>query len=153
MLDIDGVVADVRHRLHHLASRPRDWKAFFAEAAADPPLSVGIDLARRLAGAQDIVWLTGRPERLRRVTRDWLSEQGLPGDPLHMRADGDFRPARETKLAVLVSLAATRTIALLVDDDPDVVAAVSAAGVPTRLADWVPYDAGLHTAQEREGGT
>ena len=29
IVDIDGVVADVRHRLVHVQSRPKDWDAFF----------------------------------------------------------------------------------------------------------------------------
>ncbi len=165
MLDIDGVVADVRHRLHHLAGRPKRWSAFFAEADADPLLDVGASAARDLADSgHDIVWLTGRPDRLRSVTLDWLARHHLPAGPLHMRADGDFRPARETKLAVLVALASSRRIAVLVDDDPQVVAAVAGAGIPTRLADWVPRDAdgpdavvasvaSLHVAQERDGRT
>ena len=32
IVDIDGVVADVRHRLHHLDRRPKNWSAFFAAA-------------------------------------------------------------------------------------------------------------------------
>ena len=46
VFDVDGVVADVAHRLHHVARRPKDWRRFFAAAPKDPPLAVGIDLAR-----------------------------------------------------------------------------------------------------------
>jgi len=153
VLDIDGVVADVRHRLHHVAGRPKDWPAFFAGTAADPPLSCGTRLARELAAAHDIVWLTGRPEHLRATTADWLAANRLPAGRLQMRSEGDFRPAPEFKLAVLIELAAGREIGVVVDDDPAVVAAVGAAGLPTRLADWVPYSPTLGAAQHREGRT
>lgn len=153
MLDIDGVVADVRHRLVHLQSRPKDWQAFFAGAAADPPLAAGLELARELGSDYDIVWLTGRPERLRRLTADWLRGHDLPATPLHMRRDGDYRPARETKLALLRQLATSRSIAVVVDDDPAVVAALQAAGLPVRLADWVPYGETLRQSQEGDGRT
>ena len=43
MFDIDGVVADVRHRLHFLQRRPKDWPGFFAAAADDPGLAEGIN--------------------------------------------------------------------------------------------------------------
>jgi len=33
-VSIDGVLADVHHRLHHIARRPKDWPAFFAAAHA-----------------------------------------------------------------------------------------------------------------------
>lgn len=29
VFDIDGVLADVRHRLPHVQGRPKDWDAFF----------------------------------------------------------------------------------------------------------------------------
>ncbi len=39
VFDMDGVVADVRHRLHHL--RRQNWSRFFAAADADPLLAEG----------------------------------------------------------------------------------------------------------------
>ena len=48
VFDIDGVVADVRHRLHHL-ERHRSWHAFFAAAADDPLLPEGARLVADLA--------------------------------------------------------------------------------------------------------
>ena len=150
MFDIDGVVADVRHRLHHL--RRRRWHRFFDEADADPLLAPGAALVADLGARHEIVWLTGRPEWLREVTAEWLARHGLPGTELHMRPDGDYRPARDYKLSVLRRLA-PRGIAALVDDDPDVIAAASAAGYPAALADWVPRDADLRDAQERYGTT
>lgn len=147
------MVADVRHRLHHLESRPKNWSAFFAGAASDPALPEGVELARDLATSHDIVWLTGRPERLRRVTIEWLRRQGLPVEPLHMRGNADYRPARQAKLAVVKALAAERIVAVVVDDDPSVVTALAAAGITVRMADWVPYRAALREGQERDGRT
>ena len=40
VLDIDGVLADVRHRLHHLERQPTSWSGFFAAAVSDPLLPV-----------------------------------------------------------------------------------------------------------------
>src|SRR5262245_40046635 len=65
VVDVDGVVADVRHRLHHLNRRPKDWGRFFASAARDPALTEGVELAREYAQTHVLVWLTGRPEHLR----------------------------------------------------------------------------------------
>ncbi len=72
VLDIDGVLADVRHRLHHLERRPKDWAAFFAAAPRDPLLPEGAAVAAQLAPDHDVVYLTGRPERCRRDTLAWL---------------------------------------------------------------------------------
>ena len=32
VVDIDGVVADVRHRLHYIEGKPRQWDRFFSAA-------------------------------------------------------------------------------------------------------------------------
>ena len=150
VFDVDGVVADVRHRLHHL--HRRRWHRFFAEADADPLLPEGERLVADLAREHEIVWLTGRPEWLREVTLDWFGRHGLPGDELHMRPDGDYRPARVYKLDVLRRLA-PRGIAAVIDDDPEVIDAGMRAGLPAVLADWIPRDSDLRIAQEQDGRT
>jgi hypothetical protein len=152
VFDIDGVVADVRHRLHHLEGRRRSWSSFFADAPHDPLLPEGAALVAELAGRHEIVWLTGRPERLRAVTETWLAEHGLPAAEVFLRPDNDFRPAPRYKLGVLRRLA-ERGVAAVVDDDDEVVRAARAAGFPALLADWVPRERVLREAQDRDGRT
>ncbi|MDT4934470.1 MAG: hypothetical protein QOK11_2362 [Pseudonocardiales bacterium] len=151
VFDIDGVVADVRHRLHHLEGR-QSWMAFFRDAADDELLPEGARLVHDLGAEHDIVWLTGRPEWLRATTEDWLAARGLPGTELHLRPEGDYRPARLYKVQVLRRLS-PRGIAAFIDDDPEVVDAATSAGFPAALADWVPRGATLRDAQERLGRT
>jgi hypothetical protein len=153
VIDIDGVVADVRHRLHLVQGKPRRWDEFFAAAGDDPPLPDGVALVHELAADHDILWLTGRPERNRRLTATWLAAQGLPAEPLLMRPDRDFRPARLTKRDQLRTLRAKQEVGIVVDDDPDVIEMLAADGFPTRLADWLPHGRTLHRAQESDGRT
>ncbi len=153
VFDIDGVVADVRHRLRHLDKRPKDWARFFAAADRDPVLPEGVELALRQAAEHVLVWLTGRPEHLRPVTDAWLRRAGLPAELLFMRPANDRRPAKDFKAGLLARLARESSIALVVDDDPEVVAKLRGLGHPVQLADWVPHSSTLHTAQEREGRT
>ena len=153
MIDIDGVVADVRHRLHHLRRAPARWDRFFAAASADPLLTVGADLARNLASDHPLVWLSGRPEWLRAVTQSWLDDHDLPLGQLLLRPDGDYRPAAQFKLGEVRRLASSQGIAAMLDDDPAVVRAVRQAGFPVVLADWVPHERTLREAQERHGRT
>ncbi len=150
VFDIDGVVADVRHRVHYLEGGRKDWAGFFRSADRDQPLAEGIALVHDLAQSHDIVWLTGRPAWLRTVTSDWLAAQGLPIAELHMRPNADRRPARLYKLAVLRSLR-RRGVAAFVDDDDEVVETARAAGFPAALADWVPRGLTLREAQDRSG--
>ncbi len=157
VVDIDGVVADVRHRLHHLQRRPKDWDGFFAAADADPPHAEGVAVVTRLAADHDVVFLTGRPEWLQAATLAWLERHGLGGHTLVMRPRGDRRPAAQVKVEALRRLAAGRQVAVVVDDDDVVLAAMAAAGFPTFHADWEsrPDDAddALRSAQETEGRT
>jgi FMN phosphatase YigB (HAD superfamily) len=136
VFDIDGVLADVRHRLRHVRARPKDWVAFFAEAEHDPLDAEGLALVRELAQDHELVFLTGRPEHTRPQTERWLAAHGLGGRPLHMRPPGDRRPAAQVKVQLLRRLAADRTVALVIDDDPLVVAAMRKAGYPVRHAEW-----------------
>ena len=153
VFDIDGVLADVRHRLHHLQTRPQQWNAFFLAADRDPLLEDGATRLRAAQAEHEVVYLTGRPERNRALTRAWLAGHGLPTGPLHMRPDDDYRPARWVKRNTLRRLARTRTIASVLDDDPAVVAVLCADGWPVELATWLPHSSTLQNAQERQGRT
>lgn len=138
VFDLDGVLADTRHRLHLVAGRPKDWDGFFAAAPDDPPLAAGLAAVHEaLEAGYQVAYLTGRPARCRTDTEQWLGDHGLPQGPIHMRRDGDRRPARLTKLELLRRLSATHRIVELVDDDAAVVQAVEAAGFPTRHATWM----------------
>lgn len=157
VLDIDGVLADVRHRLHHLQQRPKNWAGFFDDAPDDPVLPQGHALALELAQTYQLLYLTGRPERCRPDTQAWLDQHDFPAGRLLMRSDSDRRPARFTKLERLRQLDAERGVALLVDDDERVVAAAVEAGLRVQHATWMtePPDQqqALFDAQEVEGRT
>ncbi|QOV44328.1 phosphatase domain-containing protein [Streptomyces chromofuscus] len=153
VFDLDNTLADTAHRQHFLERKPRDWDGFFAAAPADPPLAEGIALVRESAGECEIVYLTGRPERCRQDTLDWLAAQGLPEGRVHMRRDADRRPARHTKLEILRRLARTRAIRVLVDDDELVCEDAERAGFTVVRARWATPSAELKVAQEREGRT
>jgi hypothetical protein len=153
VIDLDGVLADVRHRLRHLDARPRDWDAFFAGIPDDPVLAEGRAVLDRLAPDHEVVYLTGRPERTRAATEAWLRRHRLPRGRLIMRSERDRRPARVTKPGLLRRLAHGRRIAVVVDDDPDVCAALRRDGWAVLVADWMPRPETLTAAQERHGRT
>lgn len=153
VVDIDGVVADVRHRLHHVTGRPKDWRAFFAGAHDDELLTEGEHTVRRLAEVYDIVYLSGRPERLRTVTEHWFDRHSLPEGPLMLRPYDDYRPSSDYKVEVLEMLAETRTVVVLVDDDPRVLDAARRAGFDVLPATWMGEHSALREAQEQDGRT
>jgi hypothetical protein len=153
VFDLDNTLADTAHRQRFLERTPRDWDAFFAAAPQDPPLPEGIALVLESAEECEIVYLTGRPERCRRDTLDWLTAQGLPAGPVHMRRDDDRRPARRTKLEILRRLARTRDVRVVVDDDELVCEDAARAGFTVVRARWTAPSPVLRQAQEGEGRT
>jgi hypothetical protein len=155
VVDVDGVLADVRHRLHHVKSRPKNWDAFFAAAPDDQPLEQGLETVRKLAEVCDIVYLSGRPEHCRQDTLDWFEKHDLPAGDLRLRRRGDYRPARITKVEELDRLSEHATVTVLVDDDPLVCEAARKAGYDVLPADWMQEEPepALLEAQEVEGRT
>lgn len=153
VFDIDGVLADVTHRLHHLDQRPPNWHGFFRAAPLDPPLAEGVALAHEAALECEVVYLTGRPELCRRDTVRWLGQQGLPAGRLVMRPQRDRRPARLAKPELLADVAHERVVALVVDDDLAVCDAYEAAGFTVLRATWSTRSETLEHAQEDEGRT
>jgi hypothetical protein len=157
IVDIDGVVADVRHRIKYVEQNPKDWKRFFAAAVHDDPHPEGLAVVERLAQDHEIVFLTGRPEHLRDDTLAWLTRHGIGGHRLVMRREGDRRPAARAKVGLLRELGRGRVVTVVVDDDPVVIDEMKRAGYNTLLADWEARDARddatLRAAQETEGRT
>ena len=158
VVDIDGVIADVRHRLHFLRGARRDWDGFFAAASEDAPLAQGrAEIDRAHDEGLDVVYLTGRPERCRASTADWLNAHGFPAAPLHMRPDHDRRPARAFKVDVIRTLQDECGGARVVDDDEAVVRAVRDAGFLVVHANWMETQGDiqgtLFEAQEGLGRT
>lgn len=156
VFDIDGVLADVRHRLHHVERSPKNWEGFFAEMGDDPALDVGIAMVHdQVAAGCDIAYLTGRNESYRDVTAAWLTSQGLPTGHLVMRRDMDRRPAKLYKPEALRRLARRGSIEIVVDDDAAVIAVLRADGWPVFHATWMLADKdeqqSLFDAQEVEG--
>lgn len=153
VFDIDGVLADVRHRLRFVERKPKDWDAFFDAAIDDPPLAKGVALAVASAKDCEVVYVTGRPERCRRDTLAWFARHGLPPGTLSMRRGRDFRPARVAKLELLRRLAGDRAVAVVVDDDEQVCDAYEAAGFRVLRARWMSEEPVLQQAQEQDGRT
>ena len=153
VFDLDNTLADTAHRQRFLERAPRDWDGFFAAAPDDPPIPEGVALVLKSAEECEVVYLTGRPERCRPDTLDWLAAQGLPEGRVFMRRNDDRRPARRTKLEILRRLDRTRDIRVFVDDDELVCEDAERAGFTVVRARWTAPSAELKVAQEREGRT
>lgn len=120
LVDIDGTLADVRHRLHHIKNaRRKNWKAFFEGMDRDTPIASTVAWVRSLAGHHDIIIITGRPEEYRARTEAWLKKNAIPFTEIFMRRNGDHRPDYEMKKEALKRWPKER-IKLVIEDRPPV---------------------------------
>lgn len=101
VFDIDGTISDPTHRLN--LAQMKQWDDFNAAAIDDPVISKIADLMRELSKKWSILLVTGRNEKFRYVTAQWLQEANLDFcyDELLMRKDYDFRPDYEIKIELM----------------------------------------------------
>jgi uncharacterized HAD superfamily protein len=121
IVDMDGTLADVRHRVHHVQKRRKNWKSFFATMHKDPPNHDIVEMVRDLARDHEIIIVSGRPDNYQDVTQEWLRRHDVPYQEIHMRPAGDHRADHIVKREILQRLlAAGKKIELVIDDRPSV---------------------------------
>jgi phosphoglycolate phosphatase-like HAD superfamily hydrolase len=124
LFDIDGTLADIRHRRACLEAVPPDWKTFNAAMGDDVPNFAVVDLYKVLwaSGVYDLILVTGRNESSRKITEQWLIWNEIPFSRLMMRADRDNRADHLIKAEILDQLIGEGCrIAFTVDDRQQVV--------------------------------
>jgi hypothetical protein len=89
VFDLDGTLADLRHRLH---LRGKDHENFLRACVFDAPYEHVLRVARVLSKDAPIVCTSGRNERVRGQSLAWLEWQRLDVTALYMRRDDDRRP-------------------------------------------------------------
>lgn len=106
IVDIDGTLADLTHRLHYLQETPKNHEEFFHDAVMDSPIESIWKAVRILkASGHCVIILSGRPANTGNDTESWLlaeqymteSLEPLPFDHLLMRQTGDHKPDDQVK--------------------------------------------------------
>ena len=121
IVDIDGTLADVSERVHHVRKKPKDWKAFFQGMAQDKAIYAMVRLCNILyASGIEIVLCSGRSEQHRAETVQWLTQKGVNYHKLLLRRDGDRRSDVVVKREMLAVLD-TNKILFVVEDRSRVV--------------------------------
>lgn len=102
IFDIDGTLADISHRLHHIQKESKDWKAFFEDCADDSPISsvLAVNSALAKTGAT-ILLVTGRSDAIEEKTLDWLLKYEAKFAAVYMRKEGDHREDHVVKAQLL----------------------------------------------------
>ena len=120
VVDLDGTLADDRHRQPFLQQRPKRWDEYFEGCDRDTPIEPVIQIVRALFddGHQVEIW-TGRSERVRRKTMEWLYRYDVPYSYLRMRPGKDYRRDTILKGGWLETCASKPE--LVIDDRPQMV--------------------------------
>lgn len=123
IFDIDGTLADLSHRLHHVKNGRKDWDAFFRGVGEDRLVE---PIAKALWTFADRDWpiilCSGRPEKCRPATEEWLARHKIDFIALYMRPDADHRQDFIVKRELLDRIRADGyEPALVIDDRQSVV--------------------------------
>ena len=116
IFDIDGTLADVSERIHHVRRKPKNWPAFFQGMAQDKAVHSMVRLCNILyASGIQIVLCSGRSEEHRQQTVDWLAQQDVHYHELLLRRDHDRRSDTDVKREILTTLDKSRILFVVED--------------------------------------
>ena len=93
IVDLDGTICNIEHRLHYITGDVKDWDRFFTSCLGDKPIWPVIEMVQALAkGGVRIALFTGRSKIALASTIKWLAQHSVPFDSLRMRDENDRRP-------------------------------------------------------------
>jgi predicted secreted acid phosphatase len=131
--DLDGTLADNRHR-RHLVPAPgeyRDWTPYSKACVDDTPIEGVISLINLLWNHYSIFLLSNRESSAIDETRWWLSRHGVMYDFLRLREPEDIEGSSEYKVKAIDRIKDDGyKVHLLIDDLPSTFTQVRAAGTP-----------------------
>lgn len=116
IVDLDGTIADIKHRLHYVQKEPKDWDGFFSEISKDKPRTEIIEMVKTYADDYNIVLVTGRNEEYRTETEAWLKEHNVPYQMIIMREKDDRRDDDDLKQDILNKYFKKENIYLVLED-------------------------------------
>ena len=110
IVDIDGTLANMQHRVKYLQETPKNYRDFYGTVSYDTTHRSVINAVKTLhATGHIIIVLSGRPTQAEghinvgQLTDEWLSMYKVPNTHLFMRRAGDYRDDTDVK-AELFSL-------------------------------------------------
>lgn len=123
IVDLDGTLCDVDHRVHHVRAKPKNWHAFNQSMDQDKPYFWCIELIAAMKGrGYKVYFVTGRDDNFRDMTEAWLVRHKVEYDELYMRKNGDFREDSDVKEEIYnKSIAPLSNVLFVVDDRKSVV--------------------------------
>ena len=126
VVDLDGTLCDVRHRLH--LAQASEWDEFHNHLENDVPIKATAEIVGTMSILHEIVIATGRNERYRLRTVNWLNKHHIRCDALLMRPDDNYESDHLLKPRMLLEYLEENerkleNIIAVIDDRDKVVAA------------------------------
>lgn len=116
IFDIDGTLADVSERIHHVRQKPKNWNAFFQGMAQDKAIHSMVRLCNVLySSGMKIILCSGRSEEHRPETVQWMAEKGVNYHELILRRDGDRRSDTVVKREMLADIDKSQVLFVVED--------------------------------------
>ena len=133
VFDIDNTLACADWRAHFLEGNvnPKDWDSFHSRCIKDTPIESVVNVLIALSWNYTIILLTGRNERYRHLSEQWLHDQDIQPDCLLMRKDDDFRPDYVMKSDVFDEIEQQFEVLGAFDDNKDVLRMLNLRGIRT----------------------
>jgi predicted secreted acid phosphatase len=121
IFDIDGTLADVSERLHHIKKKPKDWDSFFQGIPQDKAIHSMVRLCNILYEfGIKIILCSGRSDQYRAETIEWMAQQGVRYHELRLRGEHDRRSDVIVKREMLAGMDRSK-ILFVVEDRSGVV--------------------------------
>lgn len=103
IFDIDGTLANCEHRLHFVATKPKNWPSFFSAMFKDTVIE---NVASRLRFYKEqtnlaVIIVTARPNNYADVTKKWLEKNNITYDEIFFRDANDHRDDSIVKAEIL----------------------------------------------------
>jgi hypothetical protein len=117
IFDIDGTIADGRHRQQYVRTKPKNWKAYNAAMHGDSPIQPVIyTLGLIHSTGHAVILSSGRQDKDRGVTEAWMKKHNVPFTELYMRKTNDFRDDTIVKKEMLQEIQQKYDIIAVFDD-------------------------------------
>jgi phosphoglycolate phosphatase-like HAD superfamily hydrolase len=118
IVDLDGTLADVEHRVEFVKQTPINWKDFNDRMIHDPIYLWCFELIHAMKDrGYKIIFITGRGEDYRSHTLNWLLKNQVQFDELYMRKPNDQREDADVKEEIYFEHVEKRFQVLFVVDD------------------------------------
>lgn len=133
VIDLDGTLCDCDHRIE--LAQAKQWDDFHAGIPDDKAFPDVSLILRGMTGYVNFLCITGRTERYRKPTVDWLDKNNLMWciDQILMRPDNDRTRDSEMKLRLIDEFFGSREkaleeVAFILEDRDQVVEGYRGAG-------------------------